>query len=164
MPLRTHHTMDAQPVPSTPTSKQRQSIDALTVLTDLSPERANRQPVMQQLPQSVVAPSSPVPSVGSPFKSHLFQDPFLSSRRGSDVQGKVAQFNNLSRSNSQRKQELEKALERARLGREQAEAENEMLKSKIGVYVERERRVGLRLEETMVCITVRSFVMMLIPL
>ena len=74
----------------------------------------------------------------------------MSSRRGSDVQGKVAQFNNLSRSNSERRSDLEKALQRARLGREEAEEENEMLKQRIEEFMRRETKVGLRLEEGMV--------------
>ena len=45
---------------------------------------------------------------------------------------------------------MEKALQRARLGREEAEEENAMLKERITEFMKRETKVGLRLEEGMV--------------
>lgn len=147
--------MDAHPLPESITNnnnhhhQQRYGINDNAILQNISPERTNRQPMLPP-PNPSSIPSSPTPSVGSPYKAHLFQDQFLSSRRGSDVQGKVTQFNNLSRSNSERRQDLEKALQRARLGREEAESENEVLRGRMEDFVERERKVGLRLEEGMV--------------
>ena len=116
-----------------------------TPLFPVSPERANR----QQLPQSPSLPSI----------SHLQNDPFVSYSRGtSDVQGKVAQFNNLSKEAAQRRKDNEAALKRAVLGREEAENEARRLKEENRVLrldVEegraRERKVGERLEGMMVC-------------
>lgn len=116
-----------------------------TPLFPVSPERANR----QQLPQS--------PSL--PHLSHLQDDPFktLHSRGNSDVQGKVAQFNNLSKEAAQRRKNNEAALRRAVLGREEAEGEarrlrdaNDLLRQDVEEGVARERRVGERLEGVMV--------------
>ena len=84
-------------------------------------------------------------------------DPFGSPGRVSDVQGKVAQFNSLSRETTQKRKDNEAALKRAVVGREEAESElrrlkesNGDLKRKIGEYEQRERKVGLRLESKMV--------------
>ena len=113
-----------------------------TPLFPISPERANR----QQLPQSPSLPSN-------------LADPFISShaRVPSDVQGKVAQFNNLSKEASQRRKDNEAALKRAVLGREEAEnetrrtkEENRVLRNEIEEGRCRERRVGERLEALMV--------------
>lgn len=75
----------------------------------------------------------------------------------SDVQGKVAQFNNLSRENTQKRRDNEAALKRAVVGREEAESElrrlkeaNADMKRSIAEYEQRERKVGLRLESKMV--------------
>jgi len=111
-----------------------------TPLFPVSPERANR----QQLPQSPSLPS-------------LQNNPFLTHSRGnSDVQGKVAQFNNLSREATQRRKDNEAALKRAVLGREEAEGEsrrlredNRLLRKDVEEGRARERRVGERLEGVM---------------
>jgi len=76
-------------------------------LFPVSPERVNRQPI----PQS---PSLPVA--------------FLSPSRQSDVQGKVAQFNNLTKEAALKRKDNEAALRRAVLGREEAEGETRRLK------------------------------------
>ena len=111
-------------------------------LFPISPERANR----QQLPQSPSLPSS----LADPFTSHHARVP-------SDVQGKVAQFNNLSKEAAQRRKDHDAALKRAVLGREEAESETRRLKEEsrnLRREVEegrgRERRVGERLETLMV--------------
>ncbi|MCJ1437486.1 hypothetical protein MMC27_006873 [Xylographa pallens] len=116
-----------------------------TPLFPVSPDRVNR----QQLPHS--------PSRQSDL-SFLQDDPFKSyhSRNSSDVQGKVAQFNNLSKEASQRRKDNEAALKRAVVGREEAESETRRLKDEtrsLRKEVEeasiRERRVGERLETVM---------------
>ncbi|KAL8824830.1 MAG: hypothetical protein Q9191_004797 [Dirinaria sp. TL-2023a] len=112
-----------------------------TPLFPVSPERANRQPI----PQSPSLPSN-------------LEDPFISNhtRVPSDVQGKVAQFNNLSKETAQRRRDNEAALKRAVLGREEAEGETRRLKEEHRVLRKeieegrgRERRVGERLEALM---------------
>ena len=113
-------------------------------LFPVSPERANR----QQLPQSPSLPSI----------SNIQNDPFIAHSRGnSDVQGKVAQFNNLSKEAAQRRKDSEAALKRAVLGREEAESEtrrlreeNRLLRQDVEEGRARERRVGERLEGVMV--------------
>ncbi|CAD6575719.1 MAG: hypothetical protein ASARMPREDX12_007455 [Alectoria sarmentosa] len=114
-----------------------------TPLFPVSPERANR----QQLPQSPSLPSI----------SYLQNDPFIAHPRGnSDVQGKVAQFNNLSKEAAQRRKDSEAALKRAVLGREEAESEtrrlreeNRLLRQDVEEGRARERRVGERVEGIM---------------
>ena len=118
-----------------------------TPLFPVSPERANR----QQLPGS--------PSRQSDLS--LLQNEGLkgfSSRNSSDVQGKVAQFNSLSKEVSQRRKDNEAALKRAVVGREEAESETRRLKEEnrqLKIEIEegnaRERRVGERLEAMRVC-------------
>ena len=118
-----------------------------TPLFPVSPERANR----QHLPQSPSLPSL----------SNLQNDPFVSPSRGnSDVQGKVAQFNNLSKEAAQRRKDNEAALKRAVLGREEAEGEarrlkeeNRLLRKDVEEGRARERKVGERLEGVMVGVT-----------
>ena len=115
-----------------------------TPLFPVSPERANR----QQLPQSPSLPSI----------SNIQNDPFLLHSRGnSDVQGKVAQFNSLSKEAAQRRKDGEDALKRAVLGREEAESEtrrlkeeNRLLRRDVEEGRARERRVGERVEGVMV--------------
>ena len=79
------------------------------------------------------------------------------ARSTSDVQEKVAQFNNLTKEAAQRRKDNEAALRRAVLGREEAENEtrrikdeNESLRRDIEEGRNRERRVGERLEGVMV--------------
>lgn len=79
------------------------------------------------------------------------------SRGNSDVQGKVAQFNNLSKEAAQRRKDNEAALKRAVLGREEAESEtrrlkeeNRMLRQDVEEGRARERKVGERMEGVMV--------------
>ena len=79
------------------------------------------------------------------------------SRGSSDVQGKVAQFNNLSKEAAQRRKDSEAALKRAVLGREEAESEtrrlreeNRLLRQDVEEGRARERRVGERVEGIMV--------------
>lgn len=111
----------------------------------VSPERANRQP----FPQS--------PSLPSDLAN--LRDPFIlaHSRTSSDVQGKVAQFNNLSKEAIQRRKENEAALKRAVMGREEAESEtrrlreeNQVLRKEIEEGRGRERRVAERVEGVVV--------------
>lgn len=120
-----------------------------TPLFPVSPERANR-----QQPQQL--PISPSPGSLSPSRE---RDLLASShlRGSSDVQGKVAQFNNLTKEAAQRRKDNEAALKRAVLGREEAESEtrrikdeNESLRREIEEGRGRERRVGERLETLMV--------------
>ena len=117
-----------------------------TPLFPVSPERANRQ---QSIPQS--------PSLPTGFSIRSPNDVFGSPGRVSDVQGKVAQFNNLNKESTQKRKENEAALKRAVVGREEAESEmrrlreaNSELKKQITEYERRERKVGLRLENKMV--------------
>ena len=112
-----------------------------TPLFPISPERGNR----QQIPHSPSLPSD----LSDPFISH--------GKAPSDVQGKVAQFNNLSKEAAQRRKDHEAALRRAVLGREEAESETRRMKEEsrsLRKEVEesrgRERRVGERLEALMV--------------
>ena len=115
-------------------------------LFPVSPERVNR----QHLPQS--------PSLLSGLSTSQ-QDPFSTSpsKAPSDVQGKVAQFNNLSKEAIQRRKDNEAALRRAVVGREEAESEtkrlkeeNKLLKKEMEEGRSRERRVGERVESVMV--------------
>lgn len=113
-----------------------------TPLFPVSPERANR----QHLPQSPSLPSNLI----DPFTSHHVKAP-------SDVQGKVAQFNNLGKEAAQRRKDNEAALQRAVLGREEAESETRRIKDENRVLRKeneegrgRERKVGERLEALMV--------------
>ena len=73
------------------------------------------------------------------------------------MQGKVAQFNNLSKEAIQRRKDNEAALRRAVVGREEAESEtkrlkeeNKLLKKEMEEGRSRERRVGERVESVMV--------------
>lgn len=73
------------------------------------------------------------------------------------MQGKVAQFNNLSREAAQRRRDNEAALKRAVMGREEAESETRRLKEENRVLrrdIEegrgRERKVAERLDGVMV--------------
>ena len=113
-----------------------------TPLFPLSPERVNR----QHLPQSPSLPSN-------------LSEPFLNghTKAPSDVQGKVAQFNNLSKEAAQRRRDNEAAIQRAMLGREEAESETRRMKEEHKILRKeiedgrgRERRVGERLEALMV--------------
>ena len=116
-------------------------------LFPVSPERLNR----QFLPQS---PSEPNLHSSSNARATLLNS---HSRTSSDVQGKVAQFNNLSKEAAQRRKDNEAALKRAVLGREEAESEtgrlreeNRGLKREVEEGQIRERRVGERVETVMV--------------
>lgn len=114
-------------------------------LFPVSPERVNR----QHLPQSPLLPSG---------LSTSQEDSFISpSKASSDVQGKVAQFNNLSKEAIQRRKDNEAALRRAVVGREEAESEtkrlkeeNKLLQKEMEEGRSRERRVGERVESVMV--------------
>lgn len=108
----------------------------------VSPERANR----QNLP----------PSPSLPSELARLRDPFASShtRTSSEVQLKVAQFNNLSKEAIQRRRDNEAALKRAIMGREEAENENNRLKEESRLLKKeleegrvKERKVCERLEE-----------------
>ena len=101
-----------------------------TPLFPVSPERANQQ--KQQAPpllHNIIASSPSMPNLGTV------------SRSSSDVQGKVAQFNLLSKDVTERRRENEAAVRRAVLGRE--EAENETRRAK-----EECRRLTRELEES----------------
>lgn len=114
-------------------------------LWPVSPSRENRLPTSPSLP-----------SVSPTRNGH---DRFAAShtRSGSDVQNKVAAFNNLTREAAQRKRDNEAALRRAVLGREEAESEarrlkdeNDALRRDIEEGRGRETKVGERLENVMV--------------
>lgn len=116
-----------------------------TPLFAVSPERANRQPI------------PPSPSLPSDL-AHV-RDTFgaAHSRTSSDVQGKVAQFNNLSKEAVQRRKDNEAAIKRAVMGREEAESEtrrlkeeNRVLRREIEEGRGRERKVAERVEVVMV--------------
>ena len=114
-------------------------------LFPVSPERVNR----QYLPHSPSLPSELCFTKDDPFISH--------SRTSSDVQGKVAQFNSLSKEAAQRRKENEAALKRAVVGREEAESETRKLKEEnmalrreLEEGRNREQRVGERMESIMV--------------
>ncbi|MCJ1475582.1 hypothetical protein MMC13_004245 [Lambiella insularis] len=116
-----------------------------TPLFPVSPDRVNR----QQLPLSPSRQSDIFFLQDDPFRSYH-------SRNSSDVQGKVAQFNNLSKEASQRRKENEAALKRAMVGREEAESETRRLKEENRLLMKeledgntRERRVGERVEAVM---------------
>ena len=100
-----------------------------TPLFPVSPERANRQ---------------------DPFKIAHLDEP-------SDVQSKVARFNNLSKEAVQRRRDNEAAMKRAVLGREEAESEtrrmkeeNWALRKEIEEARAREKKVAERIESLMV--------------
>lgn len=116
-----------------------------TPLFAVSPERANRQP----FPQPVSLPS----------ELANLRDPFATahSRTSSDVQGKVAQFNSLSKEAIQRRKDNEAALKRAVMGREEAEnetrrlkEENRILRKEIEEGRGRERKMAERIEGVVV--------------
>lgn len=111
-------------------------------LLPVSPERTNRQSIMQS---SSFSPTSRLTE-----KLH-------SPHRNSDVQFKVAQFNNLNIEASHRRKENEAALKRAILGREEAETESarlrtehHVLQTKLEEARARERKVAERVESVMV--------------
>ena len=117
-----------------------------TPLFAVSPERVNRQPVFSQSPSL----PSDLANLSDPFTT-------IHARTSSDVQGKVAQFNNLSKEAIQRRKDNEAALKRAVMGREEAESEtrrlkeeNRVLRGEIEEGRGRERRVAERLESVMV--------------
>lgn len=119
-----------------------------TPLFPVSPERSNR--------QHHQPPSSPSRNSESTSRE---RDPFVTGhlRDSSDVQGKVAQFNNLTKEAAQRRKDNEAALKRAVLGREEAESEtrrlkddNDSLRREIEEGRGRERKVGERLESVLV--------------
>lgn len=80
-------------------------------------------------------------------------DPFVVRTPTGDVQGKVAQFNNLSKASAHKRKESEAALRRAVVGREEAESEarrlkdeNQTLKQKLEEVRAREIRVQKKFE------------------
>ena len=112
-----------------------------TPLFPVSPERANR-----QLPPSDSLSSD----LQEQFKTWHVRD-------SSDVQNKVAQFNNLSKEAVQRRRDNEAAIKRAVLGREEAESEARKSREEIKVLRKeieegrtREKRVAERLESVLV--------------
>lgn len=118
------------------------SASAGTPLLPVSPERVNRQP----LPQSPSLPSG----LHDPAKMAQLKE-------ASEVQSKVAQFNNLSKEAVQRRKDNEAAMRRAVLGREEAENETKRLRDEYqGLRKEleegkaRERKVAQRIESVMV--------------
>ena len=119
-----------------------------TPLFPVSPERANRRQLLQ-------SPSMPNDLSGITADQLIPRH----SRQSSDVQGKVAQFNNLSKEATQRRKDNEAALIRAVVGREEAESETRRLKEETRALRKeieesriRERRVGERMEAMMVCL------------
>lgn len=114
-------------------------------LLPVSPSRENRLPISPSLPSI------------SPTRNGHERFAGTHTRSGSDVQNKVAAFNNLTKEAAQRKRDNEAALKRAMLGREEAESEARRLKDECDTLrrdIEggrgRERRVGERLENVMV--------------
>ena len=114
-------------------------------LGPVSPSRENRRPTSPSLPSL------------SPTRSTHERLVPSHTRSGSDVQNKVAAFNNLTREAAQRRKDNEAALKRAVLGREEAESEtrrlkeeNDMLRRVAEEGRGRERKVGERLESMMV--------------
>ena len=116
-----------------------------TPLFAVSPERANRQPISHS------------PSLSSGI-AHL-RDPFGSDylKTTPDVQGKVAQFNSLGKEAAQKRRENEAQLQRAVVGREEAEnetkrlkEENRLLRKEIEEGGGRERKVAERVEGLLV--------------
>lgn len=117
-----------------------------TPLFAVSPERVNRKPTVP-----------PSPSLPSDLAQH--RDPFATAhtKTTSDVQGKVAQFNSLSKEAIQRRKDNEAALKRAVMGREEAESEtrrlkeeNRVLRREIEEGRGRERKVAERVEVVLV--------------
>ena len=92
------------------------------------------------------------------MSSKMLICPFTSpNSKSTDVQSKVAQFNNISKEAAQKRRDNEAALRRAVLGREEAENETKRLRDgqrALKLQLEedraRERTVGLRLEVKMV--------------
>lgn len=110
-------------------------------LLPVSPERVNR-----QLHQSPSLPSG----LHDPSKMAQLKE-------ASEVQSKVAQFNNLSKEAVQRRKDNEAAMRRAVLGREEAENETKRLRDEYqGLRKEleegkaRERKAAQRIESVMV--------------
>lgn len=117
-----------------------------TPLFAVSPERVNRKPI---IPQS--------PSLPSSLAHHHEPSIPALTMTTSDVQGKVAQFNSLSKEAIQRRKDNEAALKRAVMGREEAESETRRMKEQNQVLRReneeargRERKVGERIEVVMV--------------
>ncbi|MCJ1427817.1 hypothetical protein MMC29_005723, partial [Sticta canariensis] len=116
-----------------------------TPLFAVSPERVNRQPI---IPQSLSLPSGLAHHHEPSITAHTMTT--------SDVQGKVAQFNNLSKEAIQRRKDNEAALKRAVMGREEAESETRRMKEQNQVLRReneegrgRERKVAARVEVLM---------------
>lgn len=143
--------MDSDPIYRFPASPG-------TPLFPVSPERENRKyPAPSQLPPS----PSMMPSSISPSRTILHHENSPSANpqytSTSSVQGKVAQFNHLTKEAAQRRKDSEAALNRAVMGREEAENEsrrlretNDALRREVEEGRGRERRVGERLESVMV--------------
>ena len=102
-----------------------------TPLFAVSPERVNRQPI---IPQSLSLPSGLAHHHEPSITAHTMTT--------SDVQGKVAQFNNLSKEAIQRRKDNEAALKRAVMGREEAESETRRMKEQNQV-LRRENEEGI---------------------
>ncbi|KAI9814182.1 MAG: hypothetical protein M1827_003348 [Pycnora praestabilis] len=114
-----------------------------TPLFPVSPERANQ----QRYPTPNVPNSPSLPDIDS--LRHVKQT-------SSDVQGKVAQFNSLSKEALERRRANEAALKRAVIGREEAESEARRIREdvrrlnkEVEEGKERERKVGERMEGIM---------------
>ncbi|KAI9701270.1 MAG: hypothetical protein M1836_001940 [Candelina mexicana] len=113
-----------------------------TPLFPVSPERANQ----QRQPQYDLPNSPSLPDFHS----------LKTLKASSDVQGKVAQFNSLSKEAIERRKAHDAALKRAVLGREEAEGETRRIREDVRSLrkevlegQDRERRVGERLEAVM---------------
>jgi hypothetical protein len=122
-----------------------------TPLFPISPERANK-----QLPNHAMTNTPPAPTLS--FHGH--------SRTNLDVQGKVEKFNSLTKEASERRRAHEAALKRAIVGREEAENEarrtkDELrkLKAELSEGKDRERKVGERVENLMVGLIFRYWML-----
>lgn len=107
-----------------------------TPLFPVSPERMNQ----QKLTASPSLPSD-LADLAKGTSRH-----YRNLSTASDVQSKVAVFNNLTRESTSQRLATDAALKRAILGREEAESELHGARSQLTESRDRERRVGERLE------------------
>src|SRR6266536_2088634 len=105
-------------------------------LLPISPERMNQ----QKLTASPSLPSDLAELAKGTSRHHR------NLSAASDVQSKVAAFNNLTRESNSQRLASDAAVKRAILGREEAESELHGARAQLTESRDRERRVGERLE------------------